>query len=158
MTSGLAATSESRACANIRPVGDCAPSCTTREGKKGVCGNPYAATIFAIALTQFTLILAAFTRSILLMISFWISASNSRDVSGIGSAPSRARRSLTAGFSSAALISLCSRSTIGVAVLLGTNTPTQKLNFDFGDPATTVVGTSGKAVARREELTASAAS
>ena len=42
------------------------PSCTTREGKNGVCGNPYAATIFATpatSLTQFTLMLAAFTSS-----------------------------------------------------------------------------------------------
>src|SRR4030088_2024093 len=47
---------------------------------------------------------------------------------------------------------------MGDGVFEGANIPTQKLYSEFGNPASTVVGTSGSAVVRWDPLTASACS
>ncbi len=50
--SGLAAASESRASANSRPVGEAGPLLRHRNGKNGVCGKPYAATMAATGVSH----------------------------------------------------------------------------------------------------------
>ena len=93
---------------------------------------------------------------VLIATSACTSFSNADVVRIIGSAPRRASFSCTAGFCSALRVSAYSLSRMGDGVFDGANIPTQKLYSELGNPASTVVGTSGSAAARCDPLTASA--
>src|SRR5438067_5806116 len=120
-------------------------SFTAREGH--CCANALAATSVratsAASLgfnahllddhsAQFALMPAFLMSSAFSLSSLLIIASNSAIDIGSGSAPSFLICADTSGDSTSAVISLCSRSTIGRGVFAATSAPTQKLYAEFG--------------------------
>ncbi len=82
-------------------------------------------------------------------ICFSTRASNSRAVMTIGSTPSAFNLSRTFGSRSALKVSSCSRPTMSRGVFAGTNMPTRNGFSALANPASDVVGTSGRNAAAR---------
>src|SRR5499427_8457009 len=83
-------------------------------------------------------------------------ASNSSGCMTISSTPSLESFSFTDGSRSPFTVSAWMRATMSRGVFFGTTMPTQKSKSESGTPASSVVGTSGRADVRFELLTASA--